>query len=254
MNRPAAFLAIAVCLLLTLLPAAGAGAAGSPRTVLITGADRGLGLEFAREYHARGYQVIGTARNPGEAGELRGLGVRVEQLDVADPASVRALGRRLKGVPIDVLINNAGIIGPHARSFTSLDVDALDRTWQVNSLGPMRVTQALYGNLKLAGTRKIISITSDLGSISKNTGGGLYGYRMTKAALNMFNRTLAAELGRDGFICVVLHPGWVQTDMGGRNAPLTPQESISGMIKVIDGLTKADNGRFFDYRGRELPW
>jgi NAD(P)-dependent dehydrogenase (short-subunit alcohol dehydrogenase family) len=245
--------AAALSLALLLLPGAGA-AAGKPKTVLITGANRGLGLEFAREYHARGYRVIGTARNPGEADELHGLGVRVEQLDVADPASVRALGRRLKGVPIDILINNAGIIGPHAHSFTSLDVDALDRTWQVNSLGPMRVTQALYGNLKLADTRKIISITSDLGSISRNTGGGLYGYRMTKAALNMFNRTLAAELGPDGFICVVLHPGWVQTDMGGRNAPLTPKQSISGMIKVIDGLTAADNGRFFDYRGREMPW
>lgn len=252
MNRLAVFLVSAACLLLILLPAT--GAARSPGTVLITGANRGLGLEFAREYHARGYQVIGTARTPGEAGKLRSLGVRVEQLDVSDPASVRALGRRLKGVPIDILINNAGIIGPHARSFTSLDVDALDRTWQVNSLGPMRVTQALYDNLKLADTRKVINITSDLSSIGMNTGGGLYGYRMTKAALNMFTRTLAAELGRDGFICVVLNPGWVKTDMGGRNAPLTPKQSISGMIKVIDGLTAADNGRFFDYRGRELPW
>lgn len=254
MNRYIARFAAIVCILSVLLPAAGAGAAESAGTVLITGANRGLGYEFARQFSERGYHVIGTARSPGEAGVLDDLGVRVEQLDVADTGSVRAMARRLKGVPVDILINNAGIIGPRASSLSQLDVDALDKTWQVNSLGPMRVTRALLDNLEQGKAKKIINITSNLGSLTMNSGGGLYGYRMTKTALNMFTGTLAAELGGRGYICIVLHPGWVQTDMGGDNAPLTPAQSISGMITVIDGLTATDNGRFFDYRGKEMPW
>jgi len=252
MNKFATVIAAAVCMLGVILsPAVAAESAG---TVLITGADRGLGYEFARQFSADGYTVIGTARHPGRADKLRALGVRIEQLDVTKPASVRALAAHLKSVPIDILVNNAGIIGPHAGSLASLDVDALDRTWQVNSLGPMRVTRALLNNLKHGRMKKIVNITSNLGSLELNKRGGLYGYRMTKAALNMFTRTLAAELGPHGFICIALHPGWVRTDMGGENAPLSPQQSISGMIKVIDGLTAADNGHFYDYKGREMPW
>ena len=247
-------IALVVCLASSLLSSGTVAAAGKTGTVLITGANRGLGLEFAREFSGKGYTVIGTARKPHEAYDLQALKVRVEQLDVADPASVQALADRLDGVPVDILINNAGIMGPDAPTFMSLDVDDLDQTFQVNSLGPMRVTQALYDNLKMAKTRKIVQITSDLGSISLNSRGGLYGYRMSKAALNMFNKSLADELGGEGFICVVLHPGWVQTDMGGSNAPLTPQESISSLIKVIEGLTPSDNGRFLNYKGKELPW
>jgi NAD(P)-dependent dehydrogenase (short-subunit alcohol dehydrogenase family) len=247
-------IALAGCLALSLSVSSTVAAAGKPETVLITGANRGLGLEFAREFSARGFMVIGTARKPHEAYDLQALNVRVEQLDVTDPDSVEGLASRLDGVPIDILINNAGIIGSKAPTFVSLDVDELDKTFQVNSLGPMRVTQALFDNLKMTKTRKIIQITSDLGSISLNSRGGLYGYRMSKAALNMFNKTLADELGGEGFICVVLNPGWVQTDIGGRNAPLTPQESISAMIMVIEKLKPTDNGRFLNYKGKELPW
>lgn len=247
-------IAMAFCLASSLMVGGTVAAAGKPETVLITGANRGLGLEFAREFSAKGYKVIGTARKPHEAYDLQALHVRVEKLDVTDPDSVQALAGRLDGVSIDILINNAGIMGANAPTFVSLDVDDLDKTYQVNSLGPMRVTQALYDNLKMAKTRKIIQITSDLGSISLNSRGGLYGYRMSKAALNMFNKTLADELGGEGFICVVLHPGWVQTDMGGSNAPLTPQQSVSALIKVIEKLKPTDNGRFLNYKGKELPW
>ena len=247
-------LAAALCLLLSLSWSMGVAAGESKGTVLITGANRGLGLEFARQFSSAGYTVIGTAREPHEATDLYALKVRVEQLDVANPASVQDLAGRLEGVPIDILINNAGIMGADAPTFMSLDVDSLDQTLQVNTLGAMRVTQALYDNLKLGKAKKIIQITSELGSISLNTRGGLYGYRISKAALNMFNKTLADELGGKGFTCVVLHPGWVQTDMGGSNAPLTPEESIRGLIKVIEGLKHADNGRFLDYTGREKPW
>ncbi|MDJ0653184.1 MAG: SDR family oxidoreductase [Xanthomonadales bacterium] len=222
-------------------------------TVLVTGANRGLGLEFARQFHERGYQVIGTARKPGSAEELKALGVRVEQLDVTDAGSVKALAERLSDLPIDILINNAGISGHGPASFLEHDFDQLGFTFEVNSLGPMRVTQALFPNLESGDAKKVVHITSRMGSIELN-GGGYYGYRASKAALNMLNKSLSAELGAQGFVCVVLHPGWVQTDMGGPNATLTPQQSIAGMIRVIDGLDSASNGGFFDYQGEEIPW
>lgn len=228
-------------------------AAQEAGTVLITGANRGLGLEFARQFTARGYHVIGTARKPEKAEALRKLGAQVEQLDVSDDASARALGKKLAGQPIDILINNAGVIGSVARSFTDLDFNKMVQTYQINALGPMRVTQALYENLKQGKGHKVVSITSMMGSISMNFGGA-YDYRASKVALNMLSNTLAKELEKDGFICVVLHPGWVQTDMGGNSAPVTPRESIGGMIAVIDGLNGDANGKFYDYTGKEMPW
>ena len=228
-------------------------AAQDQGTVLITGANRGIGLEFARQFRERGYEVIGTARNPEQAEELRQLGARVEQLDVADDESARALAQRLQGKSIDILINNAGIIGQPARSFTDLDFDKMVYTYQVNALGPMRVIQALHENLKQGMGRKIVNITSVMGSIGMNFGGG-YDYRASKVALNMLINTLSRELDKDGFISIVIHPGWVQTDMGGSSAPVTPEESISGMIALIDGLDSGSNGKFFDYTGKELPW
>ena len=249
-NFKTVFTGIILCLAMISNPSP---AAQEQRTVLVTGADRGLGLEFARQFAARGYHVIGTARKPGQAEELRKLGAQVEQLDVADDASARALAGKLQGQPIDILINNAGIIGSSSNSVTELDFNKMVYTYQVNALGPMRVTQALYKNLMQGKGRKVIDITSMMGSVSMNFGGA-YDYRASKAALNMLTNTLAKELGKDGFICVVFHPGWVQTDMGGSSAPVTTRESISGMISVIDSLTKASSGKFYDYTGKELPW
>ncbi|MEX2525864.1 MAG: SDR family oxidoreductase, partial [Gammaproteobacteria bacterium] len=231
-----------------------AAAADENTTVLITGANRGIGLEFARQFTEKGYAVIGTARSPDEAEELRDLDARIVELDVADSASVKAMAKALQGTKIDILINNAGISGHGAQSFRELDIDKLDWTFQVNSLGPMRVTQALHDNLLAGEGKKILHVSSIMGSIELNDRGGVYGYRMSKTALNMFNKSLSLELADKGFICVVLHPGWVQTDMGGEQAPLEPEESISGMIRVIEGLDDSDNGRFYDYTGKELPW
>lgn len=230
-----------------------ATAAGHSTTVLITGANRGLGLEFARQFSDKGYHVIATARNPGEADELRALGVQVEQLDVADTASVKALSGRLEGTAIDILINNAGISGHGARSFAELEIDKLAQSFQVNSLGPLRVTQALLENLRLGEKKKIISISTIMASISLNNGGA-YGYRASKAALNTLHKSLAAELGREGFICVLFHPGWVKTDMGGESAPLSPEQSISSMITLIERLNDSQNGHFLDYQGETIPW
>jgi len=223
------------------------------KTVLITGANRGLGLEFARQYAEAGWKVIGTARNPASAAELNALDVRVARLDVADPKSVAALAAALGGEPIDLLINNAGIF-PRAGSLEETDFDAALQTYEVNTLGPMRVTRALLPNLRAGSGKKVVSITSGLGSIENNTGGRFYGYRESKAALNMFTRSLAVELADEGFTCVVISPGWVQTDMGGPNATLTPKESVLGMRAVIAGLNPSQSGTYWNYDGDAIPW
>jgi len=222
-------------------------------SVLVTGANRGLGLEFVKQLQAQGYKVIGTARKPQEAAALKASGVRVEQLDVTSPSSVKALATSLKGVPIDILINNAGIASRADSSMATLDFDAMERAFQVNSLGPLRVTQALLPNLRAGEDKTIVNVTSRLGSIELSTG-GLYSYRTSKTALNQINKLISLELASQGFTSIVIHPGWVKTDMGGADAPLDIPESISGMLAVIDSLTVESTGKFFDYNGDELPW
>ncbi len=222
-------------------------------TVLITGANRGLGLEFARQYAADGWKVIGTARKPEQADELNALSVDVAKLDVADQASVDALAESLEGRAIDLLINNAGIF-PRANKIEEIDFDDYGRTIAVNTLGPVRVTRGLLPNLRSSEKKTIVNITSRLGSIGLNDFGIFYGYRESKAALNMFTKTLAIELGPEGFTCLTIHPGWVKTDMGGENADLTPEESISGMRAVIQKLGPEDTGTYWSYSGEEVPW
>ena len=227
--------------------------AWSGLTVVVTGANRGIGLEFARQLSEAGATVIGTARRPDEADELRAAGARVEQLDVADPASVAAFAGRLEGVPVDVLLNNAGIF-PSRVGIEGVDPDEALRVLAVNTVGPMRVTRALLPNLR-AGTRKLVmNMSSGLGSIEANRSGGSMGYRESKAALNMFTRSLAAELGGEGFTCIAMSPGWVRTDMGGDSAPLSPAQSVDGMLAVLAGCDVEDSGRYLDHRGRELDW
>ena len=228
-------------------------AANGAHTVLITGANRGLGLEFARQYKEAGWQVIGTARKPGEADDLEALDVQVVQLDVADQGSVDRMAAELMDQPIDLLINNAGIF-PRVGKIEEIDFDDYKRTLSVNTIGPVRVTRALLPNLRQGKLKIVAGLSSNLGSIAENERGNFYGYRESKAALNMFTKTLAAELGPEGFTCVVLTPGWVQTDMGGPNATLTPAESIAGMKAVLDKLTPADNGTFWSYDGSRMPW
>jgi NAD(P)-dependent dehydrogenase (short-subunit alcohol dehydrogenase family) len=222
-------------------------------TWLITGANRGIGLEMVRQLAARGDTAIATARKPEEAGALRELGVKVLAVDVADAASVRGMREQLGDTAIDVLVNNAGVGGP-GRVLADLDLEAVRRTIDVNTLGPMRVTQALLPNLRAGQGKKVAHITSLMGSIADNGSGGAYGYRASKAALNMFNKSLSLELGPAGFVCVVLNPGWVQTDMGGQHAPTPVADSVRGLLRVIDGLVPADNGTFINHDARRLPW
>jgi len=222
-------------------------------TYVVTGASRGLGREFAHQLLARGDTVIGTARRPADAWGLRDLGAEVEELDVADDESVAAFAGRRAGRPVDVLVNNAGRQN-RLGALESLDFDGLVETFQVNALGPVRVTRALLANLRAGRRRHVSHITSRMGSFGEFDRGNMYGYRASKAALNMFHRCIADELGAEGFVCVLLHPGWVRTDMGGHAASLSPAESVAGMLRVIDGLSRRDSGAFVDYTGTELPW
>jgi NAD(P)-dependent dehydrogenase (short-subunit alcohol dehydrogenase family) len=224
-----------------------------PESVIVTGANRGIGLELARQLAGRGDRVVGTARRPQKADALRALGVRVEKLDVAEPASVAAFAKALDGVPVDVVIHNAGI-GEEGPDFASLPVEDLERSLQVNTLGAARVTQALLPNLRLGRRRLIAALSSGLASLERNRDGGWIAYRVSKAALNMLVRTMAAELRPDGFTCVLIDPGWVRTDMGGRDAPTTPEQSVGNMLATLDGLRLKDSGRFLTARGRDAAW
>jgi len=223
------------------------------RTVLITGANRGIGLELARQYAAAGWRVIGTARKPDAASELRELDASIVQLDVTDASSVERMAQDLTGTPIDLLINNAGI-QPLMWTLEEVDFDDFERALAVNTVGPVRVTRALLPHLRAGTLRRIVNVTTNLSSIAENTEGGFYGYRESKAALNMFTKSLAADLGEEGFVCIVLHPGWVKTDLGGPQAPLEVEDSVRGMVRVIDGLSPADNGTFWTHAGEQMAW
>jgi NAD(P)-dependent dehydrogenase (short-subunit alcohol dehydrogenase family) len=224
------------------------------KSIVVTGVNRGLGWEFARQLSAGGNRVIGTVRRPDAVRELRELGVTIEPLDLADEGSVTAFARRLDRAPIDALIHNAAI-GSAGPLLESLSVEELEDNYRVNTIGPIRLTQVLLPNLRAGSAKQVIGVSSTAGSVGTNeTRGGWYAYRASKAALNQLFRTMALELGSEGFTCVVLSPGWVRTDMGGPKANLSAKESVEGMIGVLNRLTPADNNRFFDYLGQPVPW
>jgi len=228
-------------------------------TILITGANRGIGLEFVRQYAAENHRIIATARHPGEAKELLEIAAKsngritIHPLDVASAASVQHLASELSDTPIDILINNAGVYGGEHQSAHNLDYETWSRTLTVNSLGPVRVLLALLGNLKKGKEKKAIAITSGMGSTTNHDGAALI-YRSSKAALNNAMHGLALSLRAEGIAVLLLHPGWVKTDMGGRNASLTPDVSVSAQRKLIASLTTNDTGRYLSYDGREIPW
>lgn len=223
-------------------------------TYLITGGNRGLGLEFARQLSKRsGVTIIATARDVARATDLARLVHQVLPLDVQDEESIRVLGKRLADRPIDVLINNAGVSSDQ-KTVESLTQAELRRVFDVNAFGPMLVARHVLAGLRAGERKTVFNITSLLGSIAGNSGGSSYAYRASKAALNMFTVSLANELRGEGFTCVAVHPGWVQTDMGGPSAPLTVEQSVTAMLKILDGLKPGDTGRFFDHDGTTIPW
>ena len=222
-------------------------------TIMITGASRGLGLEFARQFYNEECRVIATCRSPKDANELNAIGdIDVHALDVTDDKSVANLADKLRGENIDILINNAGVIGQRD-GFGRLDYDIWAETMDTNVFGPMRVAEAFRDNVMNSYKKQMIFITSRMGSITEAVPNA-YVYRSSKAALNMAVKCLSAELGEQGLIAVLFHPGHVQTDMGGQAAPVTPQKSIEGMKNQIVALTRDDNGRFLSYDGRQIPW
>ena len=218
-------------------------------TVLLTGANRGIGLELARQLHDRGDEVIAAVRTSSEA--LDALGVRVETgIDVGTDDGPATLASRIEGVRLDVLINNAGVL--RGDSLGGLERAQLRLQFEINALGPLFVTEALRSNL--AKGSKVGIVTSRMGSIADNDSGGMYGYRMSKAAVNAAGKSLAQDLASDGVSVALLHPGWVQTEMTGGMGHVTAAESAAGLIARIDALTPEHSGTFWHMNGEVLPW
>lgn len=247
------FTAIMICL---------TARAAEPPTVLITGANRGIGLELARQYAERGWNVIATARKPSEANELHVIAnthpkLVIEELDVTNHPQIDALAAKYRDRPIDILVNNAGISGGHENAkFGRMNYEAYYRVHAVNVVGPVKMAEAFLPNIAASEQKKIINITSGQGSIAK-TWGCCYFYRSSKAALNMMMRNISLELKPKGITVGLISPGLVKTDLTpGLNLPMmiTPQESAASVIKVIDGYDLAKTGTFLEHDGTQWPW
>ncbi|EED34020.1 short-chain dehydrogenase/reductase SDR [gamma proteobacterium NOR5-3] len=227
-------------------------------SVLITGVNRGLGLEFIKQYAAAGWTVMGTCRDPDSASEAQAVAatspnLSLHQLDVSDPDAVNALAEKLKHTAIDVLILNAGMMAERTGLGTFNAKDFL-QVLNVNVVAPAIFIQAFAGHVAASERRIIVGMGSTLGSIAGNTSGGMYSYRSSKAALHAIMRTASVDLKDKGITAIAMHPGWVVTDMGGEGADIQVSESIAGMMSVTDGLSLSDSGRLLTYAGGELPW
>lgn len=224
-------------------------------TLLITGANRGIGLELTRRYAADKWTIIAACRNPKDATALAALkgDITLEALDVTDYATVDRLAAKYSGTAVDLLLNNAGIYGNRDGALTVSDFDTYLQVLHVNSVAPMKLALAFLPHLRQARAAKIATISSRMGSIEL-AGGGSYAYRASKAAINAGMHNLALDLKSSGISCITLHPGWVKTDMGGAGADIDVATSAAGLKKVIDGLTLKDTGKFYNYDGGEIPW
>lgn len=225
-------------------------------TVFVTGANRGLGLEFSRQYAADGWSVIATCRDLGDAGDLEALSgdVQIHQLDVADFERVEALAAELDGVAIDVLANNAGVLEPWPTPFGAVDYEGWQRALRINTMAPLKICECFADHVARSAKKKIAAVSSHLGSIGGNTGGGSYVYGSSKAALNAVMKSVSINLASRGICVAVFHPGWARTRMGGPGAAVDPVDSVTGMRKIIASLTPETTGRFYRYDGEELPW
>jgi NAD(P)-dependent dehydrogenase (short-subunit alcohol dehydrogenase family) len=230
------------------------------KTVLITGANRGIGLEHARRFAERGAHVFATARSPADAKDLKALVAaqegRIEMLayDASDSEAPARLMAALGDTPLDLLFVNAGAGGGKSQSFGSVDVDNVLQLIRINALAPLKLVEALADNVACS-QRKVIAFQSSLmGSVGDNGSGGYYAYRLAKGALNMIAKGVSIELRQRGVIAVALHPGWVRTRMGGESAPVSVDECVAGQQRLLDSLTPGESGRFFNYDGKELPW
>ena len=230
-------------------------------TTLITGANRGIGLELARQYAVDGWRVLACCRQPEKAEALSKLATEhpesmlVQALDVTDPEQIGNLAALLANESIDVLINNAGYYpDSDSKGFGHTDYEEWAQAFRINAMAPLKMAEAFVSNVARSQLRIIATLSSKMGSMADNTSGGSYQYRSSKAAVNMVNKSLSHDLKGEGITTVVFHPGWVQTDMGGPNALITVEQSVSGIRKVIGQLALADSGKFFSYDGQEIPW
>ncbi len=238
------------------------------QTILVTGANRGIGFELARQYLAQGAEVLACCRDPEKAQDLMELGAHYPSLgifkaDMGDFSSLEALAHSLRSKKIDLLINNAGSYGPKGipegmsyQAFGAVDYQIWTEILRTNIQAPLRMAELFVENVAASTGKTIVMMSSELGSIAGNTSAGQsYSYRSSKAALNMVTKGLALDLAARGIKVVAMAPGWVRTDMGGRDiAALSPMESVAGQISVLAGLQLEDSGTFIDYRGARLPW
>lgn len=231
------------------------------KTILITGANRGIGLEFSRQYAMAGWRVFACCREPETADALNNLAAQhseqmtVHALDVAEHAQIEHLSRALSDQPIDLLMNNAGIY-PTSRGdgFAKTDYEAWASAFRVNTMAPLKMAESFISQVSSSDLKTIVTITSKMGSIGDNQKGGSYVYRSSKAAVNIVVKSLAIDLAHAGIIAVLLHPGWVRTDMGGPHGLISTEQSVTGMRQVINNLTRADSGNFYAFDGQVVPW
>ena len=222
-------------------------------TVLVVGATRGIGLEFARQYAADGARVFATFRRPQDSDMLRALGAKALALDALDPASIAALGRHLDGQPIDVALLVAGVYGPETAGLDVPSLEEFDQVMRTNVLAPMQLIALLARNLETA-QGKLVAISSRMGSIGLATDTAGWLYRASKAGLNSAVKSASIQLGARGVVCMSLSPGWVRTDMGGPSARLDVRDSVAAMRRVVAAANRSHNGRFLQYTGEQLEW
>ena len=227
-------------------------------TVLITGANRGIGLECSRQWAEKGAEVLACCRRPDTATELQALANKHKNLvcyalDVSQFAQIETLAQTLSGKPIDILLNNAGIYGGK-QAFGEIDYNSWQETFVVNTLAPIKMAECFVDHVAKSQKKMIATISTQMASITQNDAGNGYIYRSTKAALNMALKSLSVDLKKQGITILMLHPGWVKTDMGGPQAPLLAKDSAQGLIRVIEKAGVSDTGRFLTYEGQILPW
>ena len=239
------------------------GVKAMKNSILISGSNRGIGLELARQYYEDGWQVYGSCRKPEMAIELSKLtansagAVQIIPLDVSDDESLKSASQMLKNEPLDIVFCNAGVYGPtksEGAALGSIDYEAWEDVFRINTMAPLKLVETFLPNLELGQQKKIALMSSKMGSMADNNSGGSYIYRSTKAALNAVSRSLAIDLSIRGFKVVCLHPGWVKTDMGGPNALITTAESVKGIKNLLDNLQESQNASFLDYQGNKIHW
>jgi NAD(P)-dependent dehydrogenase (short-subunit alcohol dehydrogenase family) len=228
-------------------------------TILITGANRGIGLKLSEQFAEDGWQVLACCRNPADAGELqalsdKGLAIEIHALDVTNYEQMAALAGQLGDRPIDILLNNAGIYGSKGTGFGDIEAQEWRQVLEVNTIAPLMLVQAFVEQVAASRQKLVAVIGSKVGSIADNTSGGSYIYRSSKTAVNQVVKSLSIDLADRGISVISLHPGWVQTEMGGPNAEISTDESVSGLKNILQTAGLGQSGQFIEYDGSSIPW